>query len=260
MPCALEGFHLRLAGGGRSGGPGKVVGISSGRFIVQDEPRGGWRGACYVVTAYPLSRLAAAESKPSPKICIHETSKTVTIKAHKARGYYRQYWNLYSDNNPQVQTFPVRSGSDLIVGDTFLESNQSQTNSFQRAAYAFDLSAIAGNSLFGGSFAYTQGPGNPTRACADLHRAPSDWASKSWVVAGGGPLPGKFANDGSTVSWPIDNLVERWNRSIPFVLLLEEANGVGYAEYVKSSVVPYSFSCQAVIINPRLLLRIGVTI
>ncbi len=257
MPCALEGFHLRLAGGGRSGGPGRVVGISSAHFIVQDEPKGGWHAVCYVVTAYPLSRLAAAESKPSPKICIHETSKTVTIKADKARGYTGNIGICTATTIHKCRP-SRRSGSDLIVGDTFFESNQSQTNSFQRAAYAFDLSAIAGNSLFGGSFAYT-GPG---QSHPQLRGSPSCSERLGEQVLGrrwGRSAARKVREDGSTVSWPINKLVESWNRSTPFVLLLEEVNGVGYAEYIKSSVVPYTFSCQAVIINPRLLLRVGVT-
>ena len=260
--CALEGFHLRVASGGRSGGPGKVVGISSGHFIVQDEPRGGWRGACYVVTAYPLSLHSAAESKPSPKICIHETSKVVILKWTKDRGYSRQYWVLYSDNNPQVKTFPVQTGSYLNVGGIFDSTNQSQVNTFLRAAYAFDLSSIGGNSLFGGSFAYDRGPGAPTHSCAELHRAPSGWMSASWIAPTDAPLSGKyiFARSGSTMSWPIDNLVEHWNRSTPFALLLEEVYGVGPAESTKSSVMSYSFTCESVIVHPRLILKVGVTI
>ena len=62
------------------------------------------------------------------------------------------------------------------------------------------------------------------------------------------------------MSWPIDNLVERWNRSTPFALFLEEIYGVGPAEQIKSSVMPYSFSCQSVIIHPRLVLKVGVTV
>ena len=258
--CAIGGYHLRLAGANNSG-HGKVVGTSTGRFIVQDEPKGGWDGACYVVTAYPLSSHGAQESKPSPKICIHETSKIVTIKAHKVRGYARQYWVLYSDNNPQVQTYPVRTNPDLIVGGTFVSSNQSQANTFQRAAYAFDLSSIRGNSLFGGSFAYNKGPGGPSNSCAELHRAPNGWGRTSWIAPTDAPLrPGKFTKSGSTLSWPIDRLVEHWNRSTPLALFLEEVYGVGPAEFIKSGVVPYSFTCQSVIINPRLILKVGITV
>ena len=61
------------------------------------------------------------------------------------------------------------------------------------------------------------------------------------------------------MSWPIDRLVESWNRWTPFPLFLEEVYGVGPAEFIKSSVVPYSLSCQSYIINPRLILKVGVT-
>jgi hypothetical protein len=258
--CAIGGYHLRLPGAGHAGSAdGKIVNSSTGRLVLVDQPGGGWHGRCYVVSAYPLSPRSTAESKPSRQICIHDTSKTVTIKPYKDRGYSRQYWVLYSDNNPQVKTSPARGGSDLIVGGIFDNTNQSQVNTFQRAAYAFDLSSIGGNSLFGGSFAYDPGPGAPTKTCAELHRAPNGWASANWIAPTDRPVPERVWN-GSTWSWPIDRLVEGWNRSTPLALFLEEIYGVGPAESTKSSVVPYSLTCLSTILRPRLILKVGVTI
>jgi hypothetical protein len=259
--CAIGGFYLRRAGGGRTG-KGKIVGITAARFILQPEPNSGWRGACYVITAYPLSSNGAGESKPSPKICVRQTSKVVTIKADKWRGYTRQYWVLYSDNNPQIKNYPASTNAPLAVGGSFDATNQSQVNNFQRAAYAFDLSSLGGNSVFGGSFAYDRGQYDPANSCAELHRAPSGWASASWIAPTDAPLSGKhnFARSGSTMSWPIDRLVEGWNRWTPFPLFLEEVYGVGPAEFIKSSVVPYSLSCQSYILKPRLILKVGITV
>jgi hypothetical protein len=259
--CAIGGYHLRLAGVGHSGSSDrKIVESSTGRFLVKSEPAGGWRGACYVVTAYPASAHAAAQSEPSPKTCIRATYKVVTVKADTARGYAKEYSILYSDNQQQVQTYPPRTGSDQVVGGTFDSTNQSQANTFQRAAYAFDLSSIGGKNLFGGTFAYDRGPSDPRNSCAELHRAPNGWKSATWIIPPGGPLPGKFTKSGSTLSWPIDGLLKKWNRSTPFALSLEEVYGVGPAEFIQSGVVPYSFTCQSVIIKPRLILKVGVTV
>ncbi len=259
--AAMGGYYLRHAGGGGAGKPGKIAGESAARFILQPEPNGGWRGACYVITAYPLRSGGVGESKPSPKICVHETSKVVTIKADKWRGYTRQYWVLYSDNNPQIKKYPATTNAPLIVGGMFDSTNQSQVNTFSRAAYAFSLSSLGGNAVFGGSFAYDWGKYDPATSCAELHRAPSGWASASWIAPTDAPLSGKykFARSGSTMSWPIDKLVEGWNRWTPFPLFVQEVYGIGPAELIKSSVVPYSFSCQSYINNPRLVLKVGVT-
>ncbi|HLN46859.1 MAG TPA: hypothetical protein VK216_01185, partial [Magnetospirillaceae bacterium] len=168
---------------------------------------------------------------------------------------------LYSDNNPQIKKYPATTNAPLIVGGMFDSTNQSQVNTFQRAAYAFNLSSLGGNAVFGGSFAYDWGKYDPATSCAELHRAPSGWASASWIAPTDAPLSGKykFARSGSTMSWPIDKLVEGWNRWTPFPLFAQEVYGIGPAELIKSSVVPYSFSCQSYINNPRLVLKVGVT-
>ena len=239
---------------------GKYAGESAARFILQPEPNGGWRGACYVITAYPLRSGGVGESKPSPKICVHETSKVVTIKADKWRGYTRQYWVLYSDNNPQIKKYPATTNAPLIVGGMFDSTNQSQVNTFSRAAYAL-VSHPSAATPYSVELRLRLGEIRSRHRLSGLHRAPSGWATASWIAPTDAPLSGKykFARSGSTMSWPIDKLVKGWNRWTPFPLFVQEVYGIGPAELIKSSVVPYSFSCQSYINNPRLVLKVGVT-
>ena len=262
--CAIGGYNLRLAGSD-SVKYGKVVGISTGRFIVQDAPKGGWKGACYVVTAYPLSPHAAAESKPSPKICIRETQKTLIVKTHALRGYTRIYSYLYSDGSHTVQTYTPSEYNWANVGATYNTGHgQSQTNTFLRAGFAFDLSSVGGNSIFGATFAYDanhSGIGGKKFVCGYLTEAPDGWKTASWITPSRWYLPGKATKSGSTVSQPIDKLVESWNRAKPLALFLWEGSAsVGDAAQVKDDVVPDSFTCYDVISNPRLILKVGITV
>ena len=250
--CGLGGFHVWLAGTHP-----KAIDATPNRVVITNTPR---TGTCYYVTAYPSPISHAAESKPSEHTCIHATFKTVTVKPHITRGYTRQYWVLYSDNNPQVKTSPPGSRSPLIVGGQFDSTNQSQVNTFMRAAYEFDLSSIAGNSVFGGSFAYDLTPYDPTHSCAELHKAPSGWQSASWIAPTDRPLSGKFAKSGKSLEWPIDGLIKSWSPSNPLPLFLEEVYGVGPAEFIKSGIVPYSFTCESTINNPRLMIKVGITV
>ncbi|MBV8171205.1 MAG: hypothetical protein JO219_04650 [Candidatus Eremiobacteraeota bacterium] len=252
--CVVGGYHVWVAGT-----HAKAIAATPVRVTMMQTPHA---GTCYYMTAYAAPPYPhVAESKPSPKICIHDTYKSVTIKAARSRGYSREYWVLYSDNNPQVQTYPARGGADLVVGGMFVSTNQSQANTFQRAAYAFDLSSLGNNSVFGGTFEYTYAKDDPKVSCAELHRAPAGWATSNWIAPNDGPLPGsKFRRSGSTMSWPIDKLIESWNRATPLALFLEEVYGVGPAEFVKSGVVPYGFSCQSVIVDPRIVVKVGITV
>jgi hypothetical protein len=270
--CADARFRVwhELNSFGHSKVQRKLVDTLPGDILVKGEPRGGWAGACYVVTAYPASTHAAAESEPGPQICVGATHKTVIVKANASRGYTKEYSILYSDNQQHVQTYPARGGSDLQIGGTFDSTNQSQVNIFQRAAYAFDLSSIGGNNVFGGTFAYDLGPGQPGN-CGELFQAPDGWKSATWIAPRGWtkygrnppygfPLAGVFTKSGSTVSQPIDALVQKWNRAKPLALLITEGFGIGPAESTQSGVVPYSFTCQAVVIKPRLMLEVGITV
>ena len=252
--CAVGGYHVW-----RAGRPAKIIDATPARIVIASVPQ---VGTCYYVTAYAAPNHTIAESKPSRHVCFHATYKTITIKADRSRGYTREYWVLYSDNNPQVQTYPARGGSDLNVGGTFVEGvGQSQANTFQRAAYQFSLSSIGGNSIFGASFEYTKSKYDSRGSCAELHRAPNGWQTASWIASNNAPLPGKkFTLSGSTMSWPIDKLILTWNRSTPLPLFLEEVYGVGPAEFIKSGVMPYSFSCQSVIVDPRIVVKVGITV
>ena len=261
--CAIGGYNLRLAGA--SVKYGKVVGTSTGRFIVQDEPKGGWDGACYVITAYPLSPNAAAESKPSPKICVKSTQKTVIVKARRLRGYTRIYSYLYSDGSHTVQTYVPSEYNWANVGATYnTGQGQSQTNTFMRTGFAFDLSSIGGNSIFGATFAYDanhSGLGGKSFWCGVLTEAPDGWKSATWTTPHRWSLPGKATKSGSTVAQPISQLVERWNRATPLALFLWEGSAsVGDAEQVKDDVVPDSFTCYDQVSNPRLILKVGITV
>ncbi len=261
--CAIGGYNLRLAGASGAARYGKVVGISSGRFIVQDAPKGGWDGACYVVTAYPLSPHAAAESKPSPKICVRATQKAVTIKTNKLRWYTRIYSYLYSDGSKTTQTYTPKEYNWADVGAQYNSGQgQSQTNTFLRAALEFDLSSLHGNSIFGATLAYAAnhtGIGGNTFVCGTLTEAPDGWKSAKWITPRHGSLPGKATKSGSTVSQPIDQLVEKWDRSKPLALFLWEGSAYS-AEFVKSGVVPPSFTCYDSVSNPRLILEVGITV
>jgi hypothetical protein len=252
--CGVGGYHVWHAGTHP-----KAITATPARVVIENTPRA---GTCYYVTAYAAPNQHLAESKPSRTICIHATYKSLTIRPDRSRGYTREYWVLYSDNNPMVQTYPAGGGTDLVVGGIFVENvGQSQANTFQRAAYAFNLSSIGGNSLFGGTFEYTRPKSDAKISCAELHLAPAGWETANWSAPSDAPLPGtKFKLIGSAESWPIDKLVEKQNRSTPLALFLQEVYGVGPAEFVKSGVVPYSFTCQSVIVNPRVVLKVGITV
>jgi hypothetical protein len=85
------------------------------------------------------------------------------------------------------------------------------------------------------------------------------WKSATWITPSHRSLPGKATKSGSTVSQPIDQPVEKWNRAKPLALFLWE--GPDYsAEQVKSGVVPPSFTCYDSISNPRLILEVGITV
>lgn len=249
--CALGGFHVWLAGPHP-----KAIDATPNRVVITGTPHS---GTCYYVTAYRSPVGHAAESKPSKHICVHATYKTVTIKADRSREYKREYWVLYSDNNPQVKTYRARGGSDLTVGGIFDQTNQSQVNTFQRAAYAFNLSSLGGNSVFGGSFEYDNTKYSTKRNCVELHRVPKGWETANWIAPTDAPfhIP---SLSGYVMSWSIDKLVQTGDRSRPLALFLQEVYGVGPAESIKSSIVPYSISCQAVIINPRVVIKVGVTV
>lgn len=250
--CALGGFHVWLASSH------KAITATPVRVVITNTPH---TGTCYYVTAYtsPIGHLA--ESRPSKHICVHATSKTVTIKPNRTRGYTIQYWVLYSDDNPQVKHYPATTGrSDLIVGGIFAGTNQSQVNNWQRAAYAFDLSSLGGNSVFGGSFEYTYSAKyDPKQNCADLHRAPNGWQTANWIAATDSPFHIPYLS-GSVLSWHIDDLIKDQDHSKPLALFLQEVYGVGPAEYIKSSVMSFSQSCQDSIVNPRLVVRVGITV
>jgi hypothetical protein len=250
--CALGGYHVWLAGA-----HAKAITATPNRVVITDTPGA---GTCYYVTAYTSPIGHEAESKPSKHVCIHATFKIVTIKPDRTRGFTREYWVLYSDNNPQVKTYPARGGSDLTVGGTFDETNQSQVNTFERAAYAFDLSSLGGNSVFGGSFEYDFSyKYDPKRNCAELHRAPNGWETSNWIAPTDSPFHIPTLS-GSIMSWSIDTLVKTQNRSKPLALFLQEVYGVGPAEFIKSGIVPFSVSCQDSIVNPRVVIKAGITV
>jgi hypothetical protein len=248
--CGLGGYHVWLAGSHP-----KAIDSSPVAVIMENAPPS---GTCYYVTAYPAPNHSVAESKPSAHICVHATTTVLTVMADVARGYTRQYWVLYSDNNPQIKSFPARKYTPLTVGGTFVGTNQSQVNNFLRAAYSFSLSSLGGNSLFGATFAYDKGPYDSSHSCAQLNRASGSWQTADWI-SDSGKLNGKFSYSGGTQTWPIDSLLNGWDRSKPFAIFVEEAYGIGPAEFIKSSVVPDSFSCQSYIMKPRLLLKVGIT-
>ena len=278
--CAIAGFHLKHAGGTGArtvirqfGSDPSLVDSSGKPLLLENEPGGGWRGACYVVTAYrtPVQNLvnvgggavhpegtpsgSAAESAPSPQIFVGMTSQDVTIPANLVRGYDRTYWVLYSNNKQQIQTLPAGTSLPLRIGmEFFAQQGFSQTNHFYRAAFAFDLSSVGGNSTFGGNFVYDIASGTD---CTDAYQAPTGFDSATWVAPSGGTLPGKKTHSGSSTSVPIDALVQKWPHSKPLGLLLRETQN---AEFIQSGVIPPAFTCFGLVTNPRLILHVGTTV
>lgn len=239
-----------------------------------------WSGQCYTVVAFrtPLRTLAPDggggmrptttmfgsndESAPSPRICVNQTKTVTKLAVSTARGYSRFAWVLYGDNQPHEQDQPVTSSTGSIEVGTFFmpTTNFSQYNRFYRVAVAFDRSAIANDTIFGGSFAYDfSGPSaNSPYGCANLFNpAPGGWMNATWPLPSGTPLddyPKIFSKAGSTLSFPIDDLLKKWtSKSMTFFLL--ERN---QEEFVKSGLEAVQFSCGGQIANVRLETITGV--
>src|SRR6202140_2072266 len=143
--CAIAGFHLKLAGGAGSrtvimqfGSDPSIVDSSGKPLMVETEPSGGWHGACYVVTAYrtPVQNLvnvgggavhpegtpsgSAAESAPSPQICVGVTSQDVTIPANLVRGYEIMYSIIHAPPGPTL--------NDEVTTTTDVQKNATNYN------------------------------------------------------------------------------------------------------------------------------------
>jgi hypothetical protein len=277
--CSIAGFHLRHATGPRSpvltrlGSDPTLVDSSGKPNLVESEPGNGWGGACYVVTAYrtPVQNLvdlgggavhstgtpsgSYAESMPSPKICIGPTSQEATINANKVRGFNRSYTFRFSDSQTKVETLPPLTSAPVNIGfEFFAQRGVYQLNQFFRVGFSFDLAAVGENGILGGTFAYDMRSGD---SCVDAFQAPAGWDSSSWPVASGAPLPGKAKYAGSTMSIPIDEIVQKWPRKKPFAVLLQENQR---AEDFQGGQPAGLSPCFGQLTNPRLILKVGTTV
>jgi hypothetical protein len=282
--CTIDGFKLKYAAAKfnpsmvrQLAGGSDALDVSNGRALfVEKPPAGGWKGKCYVVTAFhnPTRRLisdgsggmrpdpsatasgAYAESPPSPQVCITATTRSVALPIASQRSYERTYSILYSNNVQKITDGPNLTSGPLSLGWQFLAQSQfSQTNIFHRAAVEFDRSSLGDETVFGGSFAYDVTSGKPD--CARLSSpAPAGWGSAVWIKPTGSTVTSPATRSGSTYSTNVDAFTRGWPTSKRLTFFLDSRES---AEFDQSGLENPAWSCRGYVNNVRLVLNISIT-
>ncbi|MFN2462147.1 MAG: DNRLRE domain-containing protein [Candidatus Velthaea sp.] len=174
------------------------------------QPAGGYKGACYAVTAVAATR----ESDLSPPYCAGGSSAATTVRltaVHANSGFQfgRQGSGLgFIAPDGQVVGFRYQAARHFFGDEA--------TNLVQRAAFAFDVTPFVKHRLVSAklrlTIAWSQGQGNNHSCATAVGTGTEFW----WQNNGSGLIPGSFGYDvvptdtGPEITADVTRIVAPW--------------------------------------------------